>query len=517
MQISLKKKEYVELSENGRFILKERFLHQNEHGETIETPADLFQRVAHALAKVEQTPYAQKQWEQQFYDVMADLSFHPATRILATAGSSHPQMANCFVFPLADSQEEIFQTLRQSSIIKSHGGGCGFNYSAIRPKGDMVRGLPNLAAGPVKLLKLFNMTTTMFPQQGRYESGNMAVLNVDHPDILDFITAKTADGELSHTNISLGVTNAFMEAASSDKPWNLSNPRTKQIAKTVSARQIWEAVCYNAWETGDPGILFLDQINANNPLQAHFGDIIATNPCGEIGLYPYESCNLGYLNLTKFLLPETDRTHRHIFDEAKLQHVVSIGIRMIDNAITASWFPIPEITKWVKGNRRIGLGVTGWADCLAVSGIAYDSEEALALAEKLAKTMYTAAFQTSLKLGQEKGPFENIDKSIWRNATEQPRNVALLAFPPSGNNAIIFNTSFAIEPFFALAYTETVMGDRQIHRLNHHLHQALAKAGLSSEGIANALAANNGSIQEIDWIPENIKRVFKTNTFAKIA
>ncbi len=318
------------------------------------------------------------------------------------------------------------------------------------------------------------------------------------------------DGTLSRTNISLGITHAFMRAVANDASWDLVNPRTKEVVRTLPARDIFDAACRSACETGDPGMLFVDHINADNPLRETHGDIGATNPCGEIGLYPYESCNLGYLNLTRFLLPEAERSAEIIFDEARLQSVVKLGVRMIDNAITASEFPIPEIDEMVRANRRLGLGVTGWADCLALSGIAYDSRAALRLAERLSETMYSAAFEASVELAQQRGPFPNVDQSTWRDSTEQPRNVALLAFPPSGNNAIIFNTSFAIEPHFALAYAENILDGVRIYHVNEHLLAALEAEGLPTDTLAEQIEANHGSIQTLDWIPAHIRHSFKT-------
>jgi ribonucleoside-diphosphate reductase alpha chain len=500
----------IQLSPNALYLLKERFLHKNEKGETVETPAAMMRRVARGLAAAEPTPSGQRMWEKQFYRVMANLEFHPGSRIMANAGSPRPQLGNCFVFPLNDSQAEIFQTLTESSMIKGHGGGCGFNYSAIRPKGDVVRGTPDLAVGPVKLLKMFDLPSKMFRQQGRYESGNMAILNVDHPDVLDFIMAKQEDGTLSHTNISLGIYDSFMEAVVEDREWGLINPRTKEVVRTVRARQIFDTACDYAGRTGDPGMLFLDRINERNPLRDGLGDINAVNTCGEIGLYAYESCNLGYLNLPRFVLPEHLRTKTQIFDAARLKAVIAVGIRMIDNAISVSWSPLEKIQEVCQANRRIGLGVTGWADCLALADIAYDSEEALALAESLAQMMYEAAFEASLALGLEKGPFPNVEYSSWRGQEAQPRNVALLAFPPSGNNAVIFDTAFSIEPFFALSFNENILGGVRIKHVNRLLYQVMEQAGLPTEGLAEAIEAEQGSLQRLPWIPDSIKRRFRT-------
>ena len=325
----------------------------------------MFQRVATFLSAVEPGDSQQRRWEQLFYRVMANLEFHPSSRVLANAGTSVSQLQNCFVFPLEDSQKQILEILAESSVIKGLGGGCGFNYSNIRPRGDSVRGTPGLAAGPVPMMEFFDLASSTFRQQGRYESGNMAVLSASHPDVFDFIAAKQVDGRFSRTNLSLAVTDQFMAAASSNEPWPLINPRTQQLVRRVSARSVFEAACKGAANTGDPGLLFLDRINADNPLRASLGDIVATNPCGEIGLYPYESCNLGYLNLTKFLRPPQCRTPRVLFDFDRLSAVIAVAVRMIDNAISASAYPTAKLRDAAIANRRIGLGVTGWADCLA--------------------------------------------------------------------------------------------------------------------------------------------------------
>jgi ribonucleoside-diphosphate reductase alpha chain len=499
----------IGVSSHALFILKERFLRRDERGIILETLEGMCHRVSAALVAAEK-PNAREQWQRVFFAIMRNFEFHPGSRTMANAGTLRPQLANCFVFPLEDSQDSILKTFTHSSMIKGHGGGCGFNYSKIRPRGDAVRGIPGLAVGPVKLMELMDSATSMFRQQGRYESGNMAVLGADHPDILDFIRSKTTDGKLPYTNVSVAVANAFMEAVRDDAGWELRHPSTRRTVEALPARQLFHEICRYARDTGDPGLIFTDHMNANNPLRGDMGDIVTTNPCGEIGLYPYESCNLGYLNLTRLLLPAEQRTSTAIFDEVRLRRNVAIGIRMIDNAITVSWFPLPEIHEMIQANRRIGLGVTGWADCLAEAGIAYDSEEALIVAERLSRCMYDAAFTASLALGRERGPFPNIHRSIWKDAADQPRNVALLSFPPSGNNAVIFDTSFAIEPYFALVYTENVMNGVRIKKVNQRLMADLARAGVSQVGLVDEIESNQGSIQSIARIPQDIKLRYRT-------
>lgn len=501
--------EHAVFSENAELLLRERYLARDPDGTVTETLEAFLRRVAGALAEAEE-PEVAARWQQAFYEVMARLEFHPGSRTLANAGSSRPQLANCFVFPLEDSQESILQTFADSSIVKGLGGGCGFNYSRIRPRGDEVRGTGGLATGPVPFLKMFDDATKLFRQRGRYESGNMAILNIDHPDVLEFISAKRTDGSLTMTNISLGITDAFMQAVQVGSDWALINPRTGTTVTTMPARTLFDTACELAWATGDPGLVFLDRMNKDNPLQESMGDIVATNPCGEIGLYPYEACNLGYVNLTKLLLSEGRRSAPRLFDEHRLRTVVAAGIRMIDNAITLSWFPVDKIRESVSANRRIGLGVTGWADSLAASGVAYDSDEALECADVLASLMRAAAEQASFALAGERGPFPNVVNSRWRDADRQPRNVAVLALPPSGNNAVIFDTSFSIEPFFGMTYLQRIFGGTEIRAVNRLLLDQLTGSGLSEPELVSAIAANDGSVQGLDIVPERLQRIFKT-------
>lgn len=500
----------IGLSANALFLLKKRFLKLNGDGQPVETPSAMFQRVARALAAVETGETAQRVWEQNFYQVMASMAFHPGSRVLANAGARQPQLANCFVLPVTDDQKSLLKTFSESSIIKGHGGGCGFNFSALRPRGAAVRDIPDLAVGPVKMMQLFDLASSMFRQQGRYECGNMAILNVDHPDVFEFITAKEKDGQLGLTNASLGISDDFMLAVESGDDWPLINPHDKTVVKTVPARDVFDTACDSACRTGDPGLIFLDRINETNPLRHRLGDIAATNTCGEIGLYPYESCNLGYLNLTKLVLPAGQRSGLSIFDDKLLKAVVAVAVRMIDNTISASWFPVEAIEDTVTANRRIGLGVTGWADVLAMTGIAYDSPEAVTLAERLAEMLYEAAFDASLALGREKGPFANVTQSIWAGSSEQPRNVSLLALPPSGNNAVIFDTSFAIEPFYALAYEERVLDGITLKHQNKRLNEAMRRRNLPVDGLFDEISDNGGSIQNLKRIPEDIRACFKT-------
>lgn len=495
------------LDYNSLFILKERYLHKNEKGETIETPSQMLQRVANFVASVEKNASLRKKWAKEFFELMNNWEFLPGTRVLANAGKEHPQMANCFVFAIEDSIDEIFKTLYESSVTKKYGGGCGYNFSKVRPKGDSVGGEPGLAAGPIELMKMFDLPTSIFRQQGRYESGNMAVLNVDHPDILDFINAKEKDGILSKTNISIGITDNFMEAVKKDRNWELINPRNKQVTNTIKARAIWELAVTYAHRTGDPGLIFIDRINRDNPLKKKFGPINATNPCGEIPQYPYESCNLGYLNLTTFVKKGKKGTE---VDYERLIAASKKATRFMDNVIDASWFPVEGQRKTIPSFRRIGIGVVGLADLLTDLGIAYGSKESFELSEKLAKTISEACHEASFELGAEKGPFPFIEFSDWKNNKKKMRNITTNTLPPSSGNAVIFGVSYSIEPYFALAYYQNVLGGVRIKNVNKKLERMLKNRGIHVDNLFERIFEDHGSIQNIEEIPADIKKLFLT-------
>ena len=437
---------------------------------------------------------------------MINFDFLPGTRTITNAGKVRSQLANCFVWPMGDDINDIFDILHKSTLIKKNGGGCGYNFSKIRPEKDSVAGIPELAAGPVRMIEMFDMMTSLFKQEGKYESGNMAILNADHPDIFNFISSKQTDGYLSKTNISVGITDKFMEAATKGKSWDLVNPRTGKVVNTVNAASILDLMSQMAWATGDPGIINLSAINKgtarNNPLLKGEGPIWATNPCGEVPLYPFESCNLGYINFVKFVEGKK-------FNFARLSKVIASAVRLMDNVIEASWFPVAAVDKSVRDHRRIGIGWVGWAEVLVRLGIPYDSAEAIDLAERLVKTMYTSAFKASVSLAREKGPFPLIKKSIWADKKEKPRNVALLTLPPSSGNAVICETTFGIEPYFALAYEQNVMEGMRLKTVVPLLTEKLKEAGIYSEAIIQKIIENHWSVQGISEIPEKIKKVFK--------
>lgn len=509
---SLGIKDDIGFSYNTLYILKQRYLKRNEKGEIVETPRAMIERIAKHLSGAEKTKAKREKYYKEFHDIMINFDFLPGTRTITNAGKTKAQLANCFVWPMEDDINGIFDILHKSTLIKKNGGGCGYNFSNIRPEGDAVGGIPELAAGPVKMIEMFDLMTSLFRQEGKYESGNMAILNADHPDIFNFISAKQNDGYLSKTNISVGITDKFMRAAITGEEWELVNPRTKKIVNSVNAKSVLDLMATMAWQTGDPGIINLSAINRGtaraNPLLKKEGPIMATNPCGEVPLYPFESCNLGYVNFVKFVKPQAPSGVEG-FDFDRFSQVMSTAVRLMDNVIETSWFPVAEVDKSVRDHRRIGIGGVGWAEVLVRLGIPYDSEEAFKLAEKVARTMYTSAFETSVALAREKGPFPLIKQSIWADKKEKPRNVALLTFPPSSGNAVICETTFGIEPYFALAYEQNVMEGMRLKTVIPLLVDKLKEAGVYSEQLIQKIIDNHGSIQGMKEIPAGVRKVFK--------
>lgn len=496
----------IGLSYNTLYILKSRYLKKDEKGEVTESPRELIERVAGCLSSVEKNDELKKKWNQKFKDIMLSFEFLPGTRTLANAGLRNPQLANCFVFDLEDDIDVIFETLHKSTLIKKHGGGCGYNFTRIRPESDLVGGIPGLAAGPVRMIEMFDLMTSLFKQQGKYESGNMAILNANHPDIFNFISAKQNENYLTKTNLSVGITDEFMTAAVKDKTWLLTSPRTGEIVSEVEANSILELMAQMAWATGDPGIINLSAINKGtklaNPLFKKKGPIMATNVCGEIPLYPYESCNLGYLNLNKFIEGKK-------FNFKRFKEVIKVAVRLMDNVIDASWFPVREVEKAVRDHRRLGIGVVGWAETLIRMGISYDSPDAYKFAETLTKTMYLTAFNTSCDLAKEKGPFPLVQDSIWANSKRKPRNVALITFPPSSGNAVLCETSYGIEPLFAIAYEQNVLDGERFKNINPLFIQELKERGIYSEKLVEKVIKNHGSVQGVKEIPLDMQKVYK--------
>lgn len=502
------------LSPNQLKVLGSRYLLKDSEGKVVETPSELFHRVARVLAKGEK-----KQIEKDFYEVMSRLEFLPAGRTLNNAGTPQSQLANCFVLPVEDSMEGIFDAVKWMAMVHQRGGGTGFNFSKLRPRGDVVtKSTGGFATGPVSFMKVFDIATRQVMQGGKKRGANMGILNVDHPDILDFISAKSERGEIENFNISVGVTDDFMKAVDQDKEWHLRNQRTGEIVQTIRAKTLMGQLVSMAWRTGDPGLIFLDPINRNNPLLKKYGRIEATNPCGEQPLHPFDACNLGSINLAKFV--EGNKV-----DWDRLKFVVRTGVRMLDNVIDACKYPLPQITETVRANRRIGLGVMGWADMLYQLRIAYDSEEGVKLAKKVAKFIQDESWRMSADLAKEKGMFPRWKESSFANPTSSStslgarkvRNVAITTIAPTGSISMLADASSGIEPVFALAYTKNVVEESGLSYLNKYFEKELAESlwadGDAEHKVRDRIVrevASQGSVTSVSGVPEEVKSVYRT-------
>jgi len=494
----------LKLTLNAVSVLERRYLQKDEEGKVIETPAQMFRRVAKAIAAPDalyDRSADLKAVEKEFYDVMTRLEFLPNSPTLMNAGTEIGQLSACFVLPVPDSIEGIFDALKYMALIHKSGGGTGFSFSNLRPKGDIVRSTKGVASGPVSFMKIFNTATDVIKQGGRRRGANMGILRVDHPDIFEFITVKEKEGVLTNFNISVGVTDRFMEALKKDEEYELINPRTGKTVKRVKARDVFDLIVTMAWRTGDPGLIFLDEINRHNPTP-HVGKIESTNPCGEVPLLPYESCNLGSINLSKTVQDGE-------IDWEKLRRTVRIGIHFLDNVIDANRYPLPEIEKMTKANRKIGLGVMGFAEMLVKLGIPYDSEEGIATAEKVMSFISEEARKKSVELGEERGSFPNFEGSIWdKMGYNAMRNATVTSIAPTGTISIIAGTSSGIEPFFAISYVRNVMGT-QLFEVNPVFEKVAKERGFYSTELLMKIA-KSGSIQNISEVPSDIRRIFVT-------
>ncbi len=482
----------LELSENALTVLKKRYLKRDSLGNIIETPEEMFRRVAKHVSSCEKN---KKEWEEKYYNLMCSLDFLPNTPCLVNAGNKLGQLAACFVLPVEDSIEEIFDSLKNSAKIFQSGGGVGYSFSKLREKGSMIDSTKRYASGPVSFMEIFDKTTDVIKQGGVRRGASMGVLRVDHPDIFEFV-GKKVHGGLNNFNVSVGVTDEFMNAVIHDKEFWLKNYKGKKV-KSVKARELFDYICTNAWETGDPGILFLDEINRKHCLKK-LGLIEATNPCGESDLLSNEACVLGSVNLSHMV-------HGKNIDWPKLANAVSIGVRFLDDVISVNKYPTKEIEKMCLANRKIGLGVMGFADMLIELGVKYDSEEAIALTKEIIKFIRKHAEETSEKLAKEKGEFSNYKKS---NLKKKRRNATLLAIAPTGSISLIAGTSSGIEPLFGLAYIrESSVGE--LLETNKMFENYVRYRGLYSKELLIEVSSQ-GSIQGIKNLPKDIKELFVT-------
>lgn len=495
------------LSKNALTVLERRYLKRDSEGKCTETTADMFARVATAIASAEtrlQTGQDAEALAAEFYRMMTELEFLPNSPTLMNAGRELGQLSACFVLPVGDSMEEIFEAIKQTALIHKSGGGTGFSFSRVRPANDVVRSTSGVSSGPLSFMKVFDAATETIKQGGTRRGANMGIMRVDHPDIMDFIMAKRDQTVLTNFNISVGLTEAFMEAVERDGEYDIINPRSQQPQKKMSARKVFDHIVDLAWNNGEPGIIFLDRLNRDNPTPL-VGEFEATNPCGEQPLLPYESCNLGSINLVNMLNAKGQ------IDWDKLRRVVATATRFLDNVIEVNNYPIPEIDRMTRANRKIGLGVMGWADLLILLGIPYNSDGAVELGEKVMKFITDEARQASRMLAAERGPFPNFAGSIYDIKGAKPlRNATCSTIAPTGTISIIANTSSGIEPLFAVSYVRQVL-DKDVLVEVHPIFERIAKErGFYSPELMKRIA-EHGTIADLTEIPEDIRRIFVTS------
>jgi ribonucleoside-diphosphate reductase alpha chain len=499
-------------SEPALRVLRERYL-AREGGEVTETPEEMCWRVARAIAAAEarfgRSPAAIGEVASAFYEMMVDGYFLPNSPTLMNAGKGNQlQYSACYVLPIGDSMEEIFDSVKAAAIIHQSGGGTGFAFSRLRPKNDFVRSTGGRASGPVSFLRVFNAATEAVKQGGTRRGANMGVLRVDHPDIIEFIECKL-DGGISNFNISVAITDVFMEALARGGEYDLINPRTGLVTGRLSAREVFERIVRAAWRTGDPGLVFIDRINRSpaNPTP-EVGLVEATNPCGEQPLLPYEACNLGSINVSKLVNDGGMQPEVH-WDE--LERVVRLAVRFLDDVIEVNPYPLVEIDAVVKANRRIGLGVMGWADLLFTLGIPYDSEQALELGERLMGFIKEKGHDQSARLAEERGPFPNWTRSIYRGGRPR-RNSTVTTIAPTGTISMIAGCSSGIEPVFALAFEHRVKGadgERVLSFVSETFERLGRQRGFYSDALM-AEIARHGTLAGVPGVPDDARAVFKT-------
>lgn len=496
------------LSSNARTVLQRRYLMKNERGRLIETPAQMFSRVATNIAGAERGYRAQMppaRVARSFYEMMAKLEFLPNSPTLMNAGGRLQQLSACFVLPVADSLESIYETLKHQALIHQSGGGTGFSFSRLRPKDDVVATTHGIASGPVSFMRIFNTSTDVIKQGGTRRGANMGILRVDHPDILEFIQAKQRPEALTNFNISVGVTDAFMQAVARRRDYPLINPRTNRLVRRISAQMVFDTLIEAAWSSGEPGIIFLDTINRTQPTPT-VGEIEATNPCGEQPLLPYESCVLGSINLAKFV--DGPLQTRHI-DYERLAERVRLAVRFLDNVIDMTRFPLEAIARLTTGNRKIGLGVMGFADLLISLNVPYDSEEALKLGESLMRFVREHAHEASGDLARTRGVFPNYGTSRLKETGERRRNATVTTIAPTGTISIIADCSAGIEPLYGVSFVRTVMDDVRLTSVHPEFLRLARRHGIASDALLRKVSQQE-SIQHLTEIPPDLRRLFVT-------
>jgi ribonucleoside-diphosphate reductase alpha chain len=501
--------EMTPLTPQAITILEKRYLKRDARGQVIETPEEMFWRVAQNIAEAERfygNQAALEELSETFFRMMASLEFLPNSPCLMNAGRDLQQLAACFVLPVEDSLDSIFETVKQTALIHQSGGGTGFSFSHLRPRDDRVQSTGGLASGPVSFMRVFNMATDVIKQGGTRRGANMGVLGVDHPDIMEFINIKKNLKEMENFNLSVGITKAFMEALAKDDEYDLINPRTKQSIQRLKAREVLEAIVSAAWETGDPGILFLDRVNGANPTP-ELGEIESTNPCGEVPLLSYEPCVLGSINLLK-MMKEKDGKWGVDFD--KIRMTVRHAVRFLDNVIDMNQYPLPQISRMAKGNRKIGLGVMGLAHFLIRLGIPYNSQKALEVVKGMMSFIQYQAREQSMELAEKRGVFPNFKGSIYdKPGGMRLRNATLTTIAPTGTLSLLANCSSGIEPLFAIQYTRRALEDMEFQMMDPLFIELGKKRGFLSPELIKSLS-EGASLEEMPQIPKEVKELFTT-------
>lgn len=485
------------LSDFALNILKERCFLRDDKGEPCETPEEMFKRVAHAVSKAEENPKLQKKWEKIYYDMMIALDFLPGSPTLFNAGKERQLLSSCFVIPLEDSMDGIFGRLSEIATIQKFGGGTGMAFSNIRPRGDMVSSTHGVASGPVAFMAAFNGVTDSVKQGGMRRGANMGILKVDHPDIMEFITCKDVEGKLTNFNISVAVTDEFMELVQEDGILTLRNPRNNRTQGTMKANQLFNTIVEQMWKNGEPGVVFIDTINRKHAIVKD-GMIESTNPCGEQPLLPYESCNLGSINLANMV-------KNGMLDDEKLIETTYNAVRMLDSVIDANVYPLDKIKKATMANRKIGLGVMGWHDFLIKLGVPYDSQSAIEYIHEVMELIGSAAFQSSQDLGEEKGVFPNVTNSKYAGTERPPRNAERITIAPTGTISAIAGVSSGIEPHYALYYKRRILSS-EFDIVVDELKPYLKQFEISWKDIKKS----GGTLKNVG-VPLNVKKLFTTS------
>jgi len=495
----------VKYSENTIKVLEGRYLLRDRGGRFIENPAGLFRRVAKTVASAEAlwgNNSAQERWEKAFFETLSSLKFLPNSPTLLNAGKENQQLSACFVLPIEDSMEKIFDAVKEAAIIHKSGGGTGFSFSRLRPKDSPVTSTGGTSSGPVSFMEIFNTATEAIKQGGARRGANMGVLRVDHPDIIDFIRIKEVPGKMTNFNLSVALTDAFLDALSKKEDYPLIDPYTGETVRKENAAQIFNLLVEKAWSSGEPGVLFIDTINKANPTP-DISKIESTNPCGEQPLLPYESCNLGSINLSKFV---SDRE----VDWEVLAETVHIAVRFLDNVIEVNNYPLNEIREITHSNRKIGLGIMGFADLLILLGIPYNSIKGVQKGEEIMAFIHSEAKKASRELAKERGPFPNFKRSIFAKRKEPPlRNATVTTIAPTGTISLIADCSSGIEPLFGVAYTRKAMGSTELLYVHPHFLDRAKSDGFYSLSLIEKIE-KNGSIRNIEEIPQDLKKLLVT-------